>query len=320
MTRLTNQTGKRPGGFSLIELMVVMAITVFLIALSAGSINEFVKANATEAGLTTVSSAMSTTRAHATRGLETGQVFDRTQFQGVALLFTPSDLRVVRHVARRPDGGRLEKGNGSALEDWQPAYREIPDVDYISMPKDAGVVGISRNGPDAVNGLLLFAPPFAIRFNPSGQLVSRRNDPMTGSTERIYYDGDYNEEYEVGSNRGDPGYGSASNYFPMEFDPTHDAYNPSAARDTDENKTRVPFEAIETVVGVIVYSEDRMEGAMLDEKIDPMDPDESWMRASESSGAIDPDGRDWLLQELEAGRARLMLFNRYTGAVMRESS
>lgn len=312
----------RCAGFTLTELLTVIAILIIVVAIGVPAFNQFIASGREEAAVTTATAAVAAARSYATRDIQfvdddldgnpNNGLHGAEGYSGAAALFTPDwKIRYVENVERARDGS----DNFLELHDGEPnsisggpynGYEDIDGLEYLELPRGAAVVGVARNN----NGLVLYPPPFAIRFNSDGVLIPAQ---PSGSPQRaVHYDGDYNSEYVTSRTRSNP-YGS-SRYNPEEWDPTSNNYAGDFEPDTNSNspdpharadKRKLPFERIEAVVGVIVfdYGAFNQAGHRL-----------IWPELTASGnhgGADEEEAYDWILDN-----GTPLMFNRYTGVTM----
>jgi len=304
-THRHNSIGLRRTGraFTLVELLTVLGIMIIVLAIAVPSMNALFNSGRIEAATNAINVAVASARSYA--GVQPAEVFDADpnspadgSFSGVAILFTPAnEMRLVKNIAYARDGlGRL-------LEIPVPnpvrnGYADIEERDYIPLPRSAGVMGIVRDS----TGLRYLPPPFAVSFNEHGNLVNFGDADHSSNQEYqkflVYYNGDYNDYFDVDEERDDLA------YIVAEWDPDSPDYAPGTndnepGIDEDENKHRLPFEAVETVVGLYVYDK-----APLRDAVDATDLEGPGFRPG------DPVG-DWL-----ENNAQLLMFNQYTGNVI----
>jgi type II secretory pathway pseudopilin PulG len=279
MTR--HPTSSRPAAYTLTELLVVITIIVLLFTLVVPSLRSLLNAGRVEQGLNVIATAVSAVRTYA--GLNTS--FPSGEYQGVAILITASgEIRYVQH------GWNAANTLGKFLVDEKvpkAGYVDIPDRDYVKLPPGTGVVGLARNAT-GISGLKLLAPPFAIRFNPQGQLIARINDDASNPYSLVYYDGNYSGLYSTSLGR-------SNTYDPHPYDPS-DVSFVATNYDVVQQKYRIAFEAIETVPGIIVFDMAQLRSAGLN-------------LVATSAGKVNDAARDWILANGSA-----VYFNRYNGS------
>ena len=279
-------------GFTLAELLVVITVIVLLFTVVAPQFSGMISAGIEDSAVSVISAATATARVYATRT----QSFSAGSYQGAALLFTPSgEVRIVRHVESAVDG------NGTVrLVDKNPphaGYEDLPGEDFFNIPEAVGVVGVTRGGANVAAGeLYIMPPPFAIRFNSDGSLISRRT--LKGSSNRaMYYDGTGDGRCTL------TGAGlRTSSYNANLYDPRSSDYV-SSNFVAGLGKIRFGIDGIDTVVAVIAFNmNDFLEagyklggtGASLG-----------------SQGQVSSAAATWL-----KNNGRTIYFNRYTGTAI----
>lgn len=294
MNRANRKMPRSRPAFTLIEMLVVLGIIVLLVAMLV-PLAKLITGGRAEAGWNTVKAAVEVARRYATRVVEFERDLDNTvgiqkgNYSGVAIVFGPSnELRLVENDQNAEDGS----GDPLELKDnpQRNGYKDIPDRDWVYLPRGVGVVGIARNQTD---GLVLYAPPFAIRFDEYGHLIAAQ---PSSKDRLVYYDGNLDGRYQLGSDR-------PNNYNPAPYDPEHSDYNTA-------NLNKMRFEELETVVGVVVFDK----GTFYDDGFNLI-PDGSngaiigthW----DEDSAITKGG--WILHF-----GRTIFFNRYTGTMIRD--
>ncbi len=328
-SRIFQSSCRKGHAFTLIELLVVIAIMVAGMALITPSINKFIELTTSGTSKNSINVAISAARSYAGRN-KSPLIVDGTTvpYAGSAIIFTPSGkLRLVEH-------------NQAATSDTSPVkvlshpttdltgYRNISDRDDIVLPKDTAIFGIARNG----SGLLLLTPPFAIRFNEDGQLIAVISPT---SDNFVYYDANYDGQYNItastgsfsdGSDRQNPygpqAYNDTSStggpYNPNKWDfrreeqasvSDSEGYDPAYFNET-EQRVELPFEGMETVIGIIVASRKDMNEANLN----------LIAKLNETSGDLNTAAKDWLLADSdsdgEPDHATVMFFSRYSGTFL----
>ncbi len=292
-----NRQPRRSWGFSVIEMVVVIATITLLVAITFPAMSAMIRSNRRSAAVNTIGAAVAAARAYSVRGIGFAEDLDTSVgapgdqvsvdgYSGAAALFTPmGEIRLVENDQNAADG------SGNKLEIKTPplnGYRDIDGVDYITLPSGTGVVGIGRNATGS-GGLLLLTPPFAIRFNEHGHLIAGN----ASSTDRlVYYDKDYDGDYTT--------VGRSSLYDVDGWDPESGEY---VDRWNDTNrKYELPLEEIETVIGVLIYSKYAFKDAGLNWGTSTATQINTWLK--------DTDGAN--------PNSRELLFSRYTGNIARE--
>lgn len=300
------------GAFSLIEMLVVIAIIASLLVVTAVGVGAMTRDNWLSAGQNTVNVATTAIRAYSTRSIgnllpgSVGANYPGGNYSGSALIFCPSgEIRLVENNQKAtvpgpasPDPVAADYIEGAGLN----AYEDISGREYVSMPKAAGVLGVVRSG----GSLYFLTPPFAIRFNQDGQLIP--GDPATPDANQVFYDGDCDGGITVGDTR-------TNAYNVRDWDAT--IGGSQAILDSNKKRYRLGFERFETVVAVLIYDKRGFYAAFpgaIPEQINPTSPMGHWLL-----GDRDNDGT---YEDVDANgnprSSRLVHFSRYTGAMMRE--
>lgn len=336
MKRSTNTTRL---GFSLIEMLVVVAIIAIVLAISFPMIGAMRRDSSASTGINTISVAIPSTRRYATDNKTFSNDLDPTTadaelgiFSGAAAIFTPAgEIRITRNIERATSGTdylerhgpRFGVNQGPGLPKRElNGFNDI-DVDYLMLPSDTGVAGINRvsgginDGRTAADDAppLLLPPPFAVWYNQSGYLVATGWDLIGNhhnEYQYVYYDGNYDGDYEAaGSFRKD----TATNpYNPDEFNPNAVDFDSNNWDDAEE-KYELPFEALEAVVGVYIYSRDEFQEAndlWDDVGNDPTVDDIATPAWTEDTANNNEDRWRWMKLHGE-----LIMFSKQTGALMR---
>lgn len=225
-------------GFTLAELLVVITVIVLLFTVVAPNFSSMISSGIEDSAVSVISAATATARVYATRT----QSFSAGSYQGAALLFTPSgEVRIVRHIEEAADGG------GQRLVDKSPphaGYADLPGEDFFTLPEAVGVVGVTRGGGVGSGAVYIMPPPFAVRFNSDGTMISRRT--LQGSSNMaMYYDGDINTQYVLSNTR-------TSSYNANLYDPRSSEYA-SSNFVAGSGKIRFGIDGIDTVVAVIAF-------------------------------------------------------------------
>lgn len=319
-------------GFTLIEMLIVVSITAIVLAFSFPMIGAMKRDSSASSGVNTISVAIPSIRRYATGDVTFPNDLDTTTagdqagaYSGAAAIFTPAgEIRLTRNYAGAVSsdfisGSRLLERHGPRVLDEQTGVglpsRELNgfadlEVDYLQLPSDTGVAGINRvsGGPIGATNAgppLLLPPPFAVWFSQNGYLVATGWD-LTASPQRtndyqfVYYDGNYDNDFRTlgpGARRG-----SINNYNPDWYNPDAGDYNPNNWDGVQEKYT-LPFEMLEAVVGVYVYSRTEFQGAVDDGLIN------HW---TDSSAAANTARWQWMRENGE-----MLMFSKQTGAMMR---
>lgn len=249
-----------------------------------------------------------------------------TRSGDTAILFTPSgEIRFleVDETAVDGNGNSLSRtvAPGTANR-YRVAFKDRTDVESIRIPSGIGIVGITRGGNTGGGNVLLLPPPFAIRFNGQGRLIQGRPDTASTRDWIVYYNGDYSlrnttlngtpvklSSITTGRDRN----GSVEK--PDTYDRSGPLYDASKARPKIStpadyapdaaNKSVVPLEAIDTVVGVILYDKNKFYGNFTD----------GWPAYNDQDvGKAEYDAcRDWVL-----ANGKTVFFSRYSGSLLME--
>ncbi len=168
-------------GFSIIELMVVIAIAVLIVAIGLPSMNAMISGGKVDSGINTVSSAAQAIRVYSSYDRAPLQLPGGVQgtYNGTALIFLDTELRLARHSQSTP----WPFGGQPYFQPDYSAFTDIPKRDAIRLPSDVGVAGIVAPGGNAA------LPPFAMHFDRQG--VMRSGLPGTTAAARetqVYYD------------------------------------------------------------------------------------------------------------------------------------
>lgn len=265
--------------FTLMELLVVVAMISLFVAIGFPTINAMTSGTSEASAENAVQMSVKAARAYARQP----QAFTTRQYRGAAALFTAdSQIRLVRSVERDPkDPTKLAKnGSGGDLLHRYSPYADVLDRDPIDVPEDVLVFGISRH---VIDGLVLYPPPFAIRFDPRGQLVVRASVSGDEFRDNVLYDNedDGNFRFNVTERR------------PSDYDP--------------DEETGVPFEVIETVAGVIIVSEPEFR-AQRDSSDNPLNLEPGGNKPN--THALNDDAAAWIL-----ANGKTILINRHSGVV-----
>jgi prepilin-type N-terminal cleavage/methylation domain-containing protein len=349
--KVAHSTTRPPdAAFSLVEMLVVVAIASIVLALSFPMIGAMQRDSSASNGINTITVAIPSARRYATADVSfpldlvrdnpsvPSSIGDQPGiYSGCAAVFTPAgEIRLTRnnpgatssdffdppfflerHGPRVVD---VQAGSGLPHQEFN-GFTDLK-VDYLLLPSDTGVAGINRvsgGNPLTANPTeppLLLPPPFAVWYNQSGYLVATGWDLANNRLnefEFVYYDGNYDGNYTVYGSRSFRG--TVSNYDPDEFNPNAGKFIRTNWNNNAE-KYELPFEALEAVVGVYVYSRAAFQeandiwqaegyNAKYDEVATP-----PW---TETSSQANEDRWRWLKENGE-----MVMFSRQTGAIMRD--
>lgn len=338
----------RPG-FSLIEMLVVISIIAIVLAVSFPMIGAMTRDSNTSTGVNAISVAIPSARRYATKNTVFSNDLDPATpiteqglYSGAAAIFTPAnEIRLVKNTEQAFSSELFSTFGYRYLESYSQAYaaqgaglpkRELNGfqdvgIDYLILPEDTGVAGINRVSGEKPYGLsasynmppLLLPPPFAVWYNQSGYLVASGWDKATGVQniyQYVYYDGNYDGDFDALETRPRSFRHQASG-----LGPPYDDYNPNSG-DFDltnwndkDNKYMLPFEALEAVVGVFVYSRAEFEDAnarWADGDTDPESAAPPWSETSFMDENNNLARWEWMKLHGE-----MMMFSKQTGSLMR---
>lgn len=270
--------------FTLTELLVVMGIILITIVVGLPSLKALFTAGRVDSAAESISGTVAAARAFATRD----KGFLIGEYSGVAVIFTPAnELRLAENFedAAKNNGDKLEELNPS-----QSGYEDIANTQFVPLPSTVGVVGIARGGSGS-GDIRLFPPPFAVRFNQHGSLISGvvvSDENAASRANVVYYDGDRGGSINYNRDRTKEPDVSA-------WDPTSPSWSGSNYSDTEGYL--LPFEAYEAVIGVIIFDK------------------EEWRAAGNSWADADGDGLTGAAKTWVEANGIPLFFNRYTGRV-----
>ncbi|MEM9415016.1 MAG: prepilin-type N-terminal cleavage/methylation domain-containing protein [Planctomycetota bacterium] len=290
----TPSPNRRTQGFTLTELLTSVSIIAVIMLIVFPVVGSLQNGSRIEAGLNTVGMSVDVARAWSTASLPQADLSSDpanpvfgASYSGTAVIFCPTgEVRVVINNQRATtDGNPPASNGGNALEtfnlngyrDYRQAHGGKRDLEYISIPQGTGVAGVYRNN----TGAHLLAPPFAIAFDRDGMMVPGAN--VAGGNRVIYYDGNFNNEYDINATR-------PAGYNPRDWD------FDSAVLDGAALVRHLPFEVIETVVGVVIYDKTDAEAAGFDfsgggvySETDPAGTGYDWLRENGTTVFFSPN-------------------------------
>jgi len=274
------------------EILVVFSLIAMLLGVLLPTTSTIRNMVASKTAIHSIASAVTAARAFAT--LPRANLQDSGDpssagftFSGAAVLFTPAGE--MRLVDNQQDA---INGLSDPLEPKKNGYSDITGRDYLQLPPDTGVVGIARGGNLAHSDLYLLAPPFAVRYNEHGHLIAA----VSTGHRLVYYDGNYDGKMTISNNRGE-------NYNPDTCDPSSPTFDPSCWH-TDAHRYKLPFEEIETVIGVVVYSKKDLRHAGFNHVADVDLP-----------RSVNALAKNWILANGDT-----VFFSRFTGTVIRRNA
>jgi len=235
---------------------------------------------------------------------------------------------VARFGANDPWIGDKADGHGQ----YYRGYIDEQSEKYVKLPNGVGVVGIARHTAAQPH---LLAPPFAIRFDNNGHLrIDGTHAPPAAYARHpngaghLFYDGDYNGDWGggnrwphtaagTGTHPRDNGYDPAvwdpeiagkTQYNPDTDGPLNNT-NPQGIFHTKAQKFMLPFDAMETVIGVIAFNKTSLYDQFGKDALKAVDNNNA---DPPNHGNLRPDVRQWLLEN-----GKVMFFNRYSGAIIK---
>ncbi|HAI10112.1 MAG TPA: hypothetical protein DCM28_00280 [Phycisphaerales bacterium] len=305
--RITKNTIPRPNvfyGYTIIELLVVISIIVISVSIIVPAINKFVEMTYEGSAKNGISATVATARAYATRSItfDTIEYGANARYDGAAIIFTPNNrLRIVENIPNA-----ITEGTVAYLEDTGTpplnGFADISDLDTIGISKDTGIAGIY----EASGSKQFIEPPFAIWFDNSGML--KVSDGTLSNF--VFYDSNYNNRYKVtpgtGYDRDDPYYKSSSTYNMAEWDRWDLEYveknPPGPGYDTNRKAYRLPFEKLEAVLGIVLFSKRTYPNSF---------PTTDGCGTDGASPCSDSNA--WIKDHGE-----VIFFSRYSGAIMKQ--
>lgn len=290
MINHTKQRASNRGrGFTIVELMVVVALIAFFVTASIPLLLQIDELSRDRSGVNTIGVAVTAARAYSTRNVaDDGELGPESDgFSGAAIIFTPQgELRIAQDVQ-----------HADTENAGQSAFKDILRTEPIVMPRGQGIVGIGRDD----TSFRIIPPPFAVRFNARGHMVSSLD---TGSRFAVVYDGDGNGTFDGGA--------VSPDFNPAPFDP--EVATDAEIADkfvVEQSKYKIcDCDKFPTVVGVLVYS-----------KADFEDAGGGFPATAPAFGCKDGDCgtgkeavREWMFDN-----GHLLFFSRYTGALIRDN-
>jgi len=172
-------------GFTLVELLVVMGIIVLLMAIGVPSVTALMNSGKLSNTRQAVASAVAAARAVAVD--ESVPASGDAAFAGAAVVVKPrlnadGDLVAADLVVAAHDD---EDGSNN------PIYEASSRVTTLSLVTGTMAVGVFRKDTGDGSELNLLTPPFAIRFDAEGVLVT--TDPDASGHQAVRYDMDGND-------------------------------------------------------------------------------------------------------------------------------
>jgi len=245
-----NQSQSQSHGFTLMELMVVVSLIVLLLGFSVPLVFKIDEISRDRSGVNTFGVAVTAARAYATRRIADLDSVPQAEYSGAAVMVTPmNQLRIIADM----QADEMEKAGLSGYGYDNQTKR----MEAISMPRGVGVVGITRTA-SATSAITVIPPPFAIRFNRHGQLITETRVTLTDAGVQrnlIYIDPAQGNAFSKTST-----HRSTTAYIPGDWDPDVTS-NISGKWNPTNSDWNLPFNTLESVIGVIVYSKADFEDA-----------------------------------------------------------
>lgn len=300
----------RVTAFTLVELLIVIAIISLLMALAFPAIAVMARLTRGGAAETTIGVAVRTASAYAGKPKRTATNpaggLDLAS-NGAAILFTPNgDMRILQTDLYAYDDATAAPLQTLAITRY--GYTDVPNRDYINLPNNAVVVGILRT----TAGIKLITPPFAIHFDLFGQATTGFKGgsglPLSGTGDErqmVYYDSNYDSKYNTTSYR-------INGYDPDLWNSRLDGIW-NGLTDVAGLRPRLPFETIETVVGVLTFQITDFRSG---------DGPVRSLKADAGEWFLNDDTASWILESDPATgklkNARQLFFSRNSGSILKE--
>ena len=327
----------RSGAFSLIELLVAVAVVSTLVALSVPFLAGTIRSSSQTMAINSIESTATAARNYATRYLRfnTPDAFGRTSdrhgdgYSGAAVIVTPAnELRLAANdeFAAFQNGTRLDP---PLIRDSEPGdpnnrlvtngYSPIEGVGDLSLPRGLTIFGVVRN---SASELLLLPPPFAISFNNNGELVSQslsqsrsfdaslRLRRLRRADGFVYYDANGDGAFNINADRQTvAGTGRTLADFRRDSAPIIALRGSDPEAEPMAGRRELPFEKLETVVAVVVIPTDRIPARFYGSGGDDFDPD----RISPIEINTANTSENLLSWASQSGNGQIIFFNRASG-------
>ena len=190
MIRINPHNRLQRAGFTIIEMMVVVAIVVILLAVGFPTMWKLERESRVAQGVNALAVSSSATRAFATRDKANLTSVPLASYSGTALIVAPNwQIRIV-------ENNQAAKNGGNFLESMPfNGYRDIPGRDYVDIPFGVGMILLA--GFLIVMGIVEFEPAAVVVgsfFGAGGSgmfwwgfksLQDRRAGLMTGLQRKV---------------------------------------------------------------------------------------------------------------------------------------